>query len=71
MYNFLKDAFKQHDKVGVENISCLLLRLHKAKFARLDFSFASMQKIVDFRNIQGIITSHLEQPQRTGSLGSR
>lgn len=42
MCNFLKDAFKQHDKVGVENISGLILRLGKAEFVHLDFSFASV-----------------------------
>lgn len=39
---FFKEAFKLCDIVGVENISCLILRFHKAEFARWDFSFARM-----------------------------
>lgn len=39
---FLKELLNKVIIVGVENISCLILRFHKAEFARLDFSFASM-----------------------------
>lgn len=42
MGSFLKEAFKQWDRVSIENISCLILRFHKAEFAHLDFSFALM-----------------------------
>lgn len=42
MCSFLKEAFKQCDRVSIENISCLILRFRKAEFAHLDFSFALM-----------------------------
>lgn len=50
------------DKVGIENLSCLILRLLKAEFVLWDFSFARICGI-DSKNVRGTITSHEEQSQ--------
>lgn len=39
---FFKEAFKPCNVVGVENISGLILRFHKAEFAHVNFSVARM-----------------------------
>lgn len=71
MCSFLKEAFKQWDRVSVENISCLILRFDEAEFAHVDVSFCSHVKNCGLKNIRGTITSHKEQSQRAASLGNK
>lgn len=67
---FFKKLLNSHI-VDVENISCLILRLHQAECAHLDFSFARMRRIVDCSNLKGTITSHWGRSRGAVPLGSR
>lgn len=70
MQFFFKKLLNSHI-VDVENISCLILRLHQAKCAHLDFSFAHVRRIVDCSNLRGTITSHWGWSRGAVPLGSR
>lgn len=67
---FFKKLLNSHT-LDVESVSCLVLRLHEAECAHLDFSFARMRRIVDRSNLRGTTTSHWGQSRGAVPLGSR
>lgn len=67
---FFKKLLNSHT-VDVESVSCLVLKLHEAECAHLDFSFARMRRIVDRSNLRGTTTSHWGQSRGAVPLGSR
>lgn len=67
---FFKKLLNSHT-LDVESVSCLVLRLHEAECAHLDFSFARMRRIVDRSNLRGATTSHWGQSRGAVPLGSR